>query len=83
MLLVGDQLPVVGVSPRQHRFKDDEREYRELMRARGWCRFLPLAELTPERFAEELHQVHPLAENHLDRLAGALRQRLPQLFSKA
>jgi uncharacterized protein len=75
------RLPVVGVSPRQHRFKDDEREYRELMRTRGWCRFLPLAELTPERFAVELRRVRPLAENHLDGLAGALRQRLPQLFA--
>ena len=74
------RLPVVGVSPARHGFKDEEREYREFMRAEGWCRFLPLAELTPERFVEELGAVEPLAENHLDRLAAALRERLPQLF---
>jgi mitochondrial fission protein ELM1 len=74
------RLPVVGVSPARHGFKDEEREYRDFMRAQGWCRFLPLAELTPERFVEALDAVEPLAENHLDRLAASLRERLPQLF---
>ena len=74
------RLPVVGVSPVQHGFKDEERQYREFMRAHGWCRFLPLRELTPARFVAELGSIVPLAENHLDRLATALRERLPQLF---
>jgi mitochondrial fission protein ELM1 len=75
------RLPVVGVSPARYGFKDEEREYREFMRAQGWCRFVPLAELTPERFVEEVGRIEPLAENHLDRLAAGLRKRLPQLFA--
>jgi mitochondrial fission protein ELM1 len=75
------QLPVVGVSPARHGFTHDEREYRDFIRSRGWCRCLPLAELTPERFLAELASIEPLRENHLDKLAGMLRERLPQLFA--
>jgi len=75
------RLPVVGVSPRQHAFKDEEREYREFMRASNWCRFVPLGELDPQRFAQELAGIQPLRENHLDRLAALLRERLPSLFA--
>lgn len=74
-------LPVVGVAPRHHRFDDAERGYRAFMRDNGWSRSLPLAELTPERFLAELAQIRPLQENHLDRLAAMLRQRLPQLLA--
>lgn len=74
-------LPVVGVAPRQHSFKDEERAYRAFMRDSGWCRSLLLAELTPERFVAELASVRPLQENHLDRLAATLRERLPQLLT--
>lgn len=75
------RLPVVGVSPVQHSFKDEEREYREFMGANAWCRCLPLAELTPERFLDELAGIVPLKTNHLDRLAGELKAWLPQLFA--
>lgn len=75
------RLPVVGIAPARHGFKDEEREYREFMRAQGWCRFLPLRDLTPELFVDSLGGIEPLAENHLDRLAAALRERLPQLFA--
>jgi hypothetical protein len=51
------------------------------MRRQGWCRFVPLAELSPERFLAELACIEPLRENHLDSLARVLRERLPQLFS--
>lgn len=74
------RLPVVGVAPVKHDFKDEEREYRALLTAEGWCRSLPLAELTPETFLRSLAEVRPLAENHLDRLATALAERLPELF---
>lgn len=74
-------LPVVGVSPRRYRFDDEERGYRDFMRENGWSRSLPLAELTPERFLAELAKITPLQENHLDRLAATLRQRLPQLLA--
>jgi len=74
-------LPVVGVAPRHHSFEDRERGYRDYMRDNGWSRSLLLAELTPERFTAELARIRPLQENHLDRLAGRLRERLPQLFT--
>ena len=76
------RLPVVGLSPKEHGFKDEEREYRAFMRDRGWCRFIPLGLLTPETFAAALADVTPLAENHLDRLSDELQARLPQLFTE-
>jgi len=74
------RLPVVGVAPLDHAFKDEEREYRALLTNEGWCRNLALAELTPEAFLAALAEVRPLAENHLDRLSTALAERLPGLF---
>lgn len=74
------RLPVVGVAPRAHDFKGEEREYRALLTSEGWCRSLPLAELTPQTFLTALSEVRPLTENHLDRLAMALGERLPALF---
>lgn len=76
---VSQRVPVVGVSPAIHGFKRDEAEYRALMLARDWCRFVPIGELTPERFRQALAEVRPMTENHLDRLATALAQRLPEL----
>ncbi len=75
------RLPVVGVAPREHAFKDEEREYRDFMQAQGWCRSLALADLTPATFHAALAKVDPLRENHLDRLAGQIAGRLPQLFA--
>jgi mitochondrial fission protein ELM1 len=75
------RLPVVGVAPREHDFKDDEREYRALLTTEGWCRSLALSELTPDTFLGALEAVRPLAINHLDRLAAQLEERLPALFS--
>ena len=75
------RLPVLGVSPARHDFKDEEREYRAFMRDQGWCRFLPLSLLEPATFVAALDMVTPLAENHLDRLADALAARLPELFA--
>lgn len=74
-------LPVVGVAPQHYSFNDEERGYRDFMRDNGWCRSVLLAELTPDRFVAELASVRPLGENHLDRLAETLRQRLPQLLA--
>jgi hypothetical protein len=50
------------------------------MRDQGWCRFLPLAELEPDRLKAVLAEIRPLAENHLDRLARELEERVPELF---
>ncbi|MEZ5907492.1 MAG: ELM1/GtrOC1 family putative glycosyltransferase [Hyphomicrobiaceae bacterium] len=74
------RLPVVGVSPRDHSFKPEEAEYRRFMQDSAWCRFLPLASLTPDRFCEALRHIVPMRENHLDRLAGMIAERLPALF---
>lgn len=76
---VSQRLPVVGVSPAEHGFKKDEAEYRALMLANAWCRFVPIAELTPGRFKAALAEITPMRENHLDRLADALAERLPKL----
>jgi UDP-N-acetylglucosamine:LPS N-acetylglucosamine transferase len=75
------RLPVVGVSPAHHAFKPEEREYRQLLAHNNWCRFLPIAQLTVDRFARALSEIEPLGENPLDRLAGQLEERLPELFS--
>jgi uncharacterized protein len=74
------KLPVVGVAPTTHGFKDEEAEYRGYLRDQGWCRYVPLDQLSPSRFLAELERIRPLDENHLDRLADALQERLPQLF---
>lgn len=71
---------VVGFSPQRHSFKADERDYRDLMLANDWCRFLPLDRLTPDSFMAALGEVRPLKVNHLDRLADMLSHRLPDLF---
>ncbi|MEZ5924511.1 MAG: ELM1/GtrOC1 family putative glycosyltransferase [Hyphomicrobiaceae bacterium] len=76
---VSQRLAVVGVSPEQHSFKAEEAEYRALLKANDWCRFVPIAELTPERFRDALAEIHPMRENHLDRLADALAEHLPEL----
>ncbi len=75
------RLPVVGVSPERHSFKEEEGEYRAMMLENDWCRFLPIAELTPERFGAALSEIRPLRENPLDRLAGQLKEKLPGLFA--
>ena len=77
---VSARLPVVGVAPAAHRFTDEERSYREFLMQNGWCRVLPIADLTPDAFARALSEIEPIKENPLDALAAKLKQRLPQLF---
>jgi mitochondrial fission protein ELM1 len=77
------RLPVVGVSPVRHDFKDDEREYRAFLLRNNWCRALPLATATPEKVAQAMAAIAPLTANPLDELAGALAERLPRLFTPA
>jgi uncharacterized protein len=77
---VSARLPVVGVAPKAHRFTDEEQEYRDFLIANGWCRVLPIAELTPEKFAAALAEITPLQQNPLDTLAAKLKERLPRLF---
>lgn len=74
------RLPVVGVSPKRHAFKAEEAGYRAMMLANDWCRFLPIADLMPEHFGAALSEIRPLRENPLDRLAGQLKEKLPDLF---
>jgi len=76
------RLPVVGVSPQAHHFKDEEAEYRGLMRDKSWCRFVPIAQIDVTSFGKALQQIRPLAGNHLDELAELLEKRLPALFGE-
>jgi mitochondrial fission protein ELM1 len=77
---VSARLPVIGVAPRAHRFTDEERSYRSFLIGNGWCRVLPIAELTPELFARALAEIEPIEENPLDALAAKLKARLRELF---
>jgi hypothetical protein len=77
---VSARLPVVGVSPRAHRFTDEEQQYRDFLIGKDWCRVLPLAALTPGSLAHALSEIKPIQENPLDALAVKLKTRLPDLF---
>ncbi|HLO23293.1 MAG TPA: ELM1/GtrOC1 family putative glycosyltransferase [Methyloceanibacter sp.] len=77
---VSARLPVVGVAPKAHRFTDEEQDYRDFLIGNNWCRVLPIAELTPAKFAGALSEITPLSENPLDTLAAKLRERLPELL---
>jgi mitochondrial fission protein ELM1 len=77
---VSARLPVVGVAPAAHRFTEEERSYRSFLIGNGWCRVLPIAELTPDAFARALSEIEPIEQNPLDGLAAKLKDRLPELF---
>ena len=77
---VSARLPVVGVAPAAHKFTDEEQLYRDFLIGNNWCRVLPIADLTPDAFAQALSEITPLQENPLDALAAKLKQRLPELF---
>ncbi len=77
---VSARLPVIGVAPAAHRFTDEEQNYRSFLIQNGWCRVLPIAELTPASFARALSEIEPIEENPLDALAAKLKEHLPQLF---
>ena len=77
---VSARLPVIGVAPDAHRFTDEEAAYRQFMVRNDWCRVLPIAGLSPERFAAALAEIEPIKENPLDALAAKLKERLPELF---
>jgi mitochondrial fission protein ELM1 len=76
---IGACLPVVAVRPASGRLAGQEREYRDLLAARGWYRPLPLAELTVDTFLTALEEITPPASGPLDTLARELARRLPQL----
>ncbi len=73
------RIPTVGVSPVDHDFKSEEAEYRQYMLDNDWCRFLPMSGLEAGLFGEALQAIKPLRENHLDKLAQSLSERLPDL----
>jgi uncharacterized protein len=74
------RLPVVGIFPASHAFKDEEREYRRYLAREAWIASVAIAALAPERFLAALADVRPLVANPLDRLADALAERLPDLI---
>ncbi len=71
---------VVGVRPSHASFTPDEQDYRRYLIDNLWYRALPIAALTPERLVSELARIRPLTEDPLDKLAGVLRDRIPELF---
>lgn len=77
---VWSRLPVVGFSPKLHDFKPEEGEYRDFLVRNNWCRFLPMARLSVDRFGSALSEISPLRVNPLDQLANELRKRLPELL---
>jgi len=80
---VSARLPVVGVSPKAHRFTDEEQRYRDFLIGENWCRVLPLAGLTPDSLAAALSEIEPIGENPLDALATKLKARLPELLGNS
>ena len=66
------RLPVVGVTPLQFHHTRDESEYREWLATSGWCRTLPIADLTTQRLLATLADIEPLRDNPLDALAARL-----------
>ena len=80
---VSVRLPVIGVSPARHAFKPEEADYRELMRSRSWCRFLPIAALDVASFDAALAAIVPMTANLADALADQIIARLPQLVEHA
>jgi mitochondrial fission protein ELM1 len=77
---VSARLPVVGVAPQAHRFTEEEKAYRDFLMKNGWCRVLPIADLSPDTFAAALAEIEPIQENPLAALAAKLKERLPELF---
>jgi len=80
--VVSAMLPAVGVTPERYRFTREENAYRSYLIANGWCRHVPILELSPERFLAELDRIEPLKDNPLKELAATLRDRLPELFKE-
>ncbi|HXF54856.1 MAG TPA: ELM1/GtrOC1 family putative glycosyltransferase [Hyphomicrobiaceae bacterium] len=74
------RLPVLGVRPQQCRFTSEEEGYRRLLSDNGWYRTEPIAALSPELFLARIGEISPMTDNPLDRLAGLLAARLPQIF---
>jgi len=78
---VGACLPVVAIAPDARALESREAEFRQLRADRGWYRQLPLAQLTPAAFLAALEEITPRTSSARDELAGAIGQRLPQLFA--
>lgn len=77
------QRPVVAVSPRDFSLPENETTYRSWLEKNGWTVTMPIAALTPEKFATSLARIKPLSRNPLDQLANELQRRLPALFVSA
>ena len=73
--------PVIGVTPRHHSFTSAEAQYRQFMEDNNWTRTRALSELTPQSWRQDLKQIAPLEQNHLELLAARLETHLPGLFA--
>ena len=73
-------LPAVSVAPAHTRLEPREAEYRQFLVNQGWMQALPLTRLSPDSFLAALDRIVPRTGSHLDELAAAIGERLPQLF---
>ncbi len=71
--------PVIGVAPKMHGFKPEERGYRQYLCDQGWCRYLSLDTLSTDTFLQALASITPRKDSLHDGLADLLWSRLPGL----
>ena len=72
---------VIGAQPRRAQLTPDEQGYRRYLSGNGWYRAIQISALTPDTLLSEIAHVQPLTMDPLDRLAGIIRERIPELFS--
>ena len=73
--------PAISVFPAGMSLPADEMDYRRYLETSGWARSIPIAALSPDRFAAELGAIRPLESNPLDLLAEILKRELPAVFA--
>lgn len=79
---IAARLPVIGATPQVHKFTPQEQEYRRALMERNWTRSVKICDLTIDRLDRALSELAPMRENHVDVLAGQLRDRLPDLLAR-
>jgi mitochondrial fission protein ELM1 len=72
--------PVLGLSPNHWKLPAQEQGYRRYLTERGWTRSLAIADLSPDRVAQELAKVTPMTTNALADLADLLCAQIPDLI---
>lgn len=82
---ISARLPTVGVCPKAHRFTAREGDYRDFLLSQNWYCSLSIEDLAGghglERFSQGMASARPMSENHLDILAGKLKEKLPAILA--